>query len=141
MWGCTFTPSCRLQIFSSTSELSLYSTTLCLCCCCLKLIKYLRQLLVSLGFLLCSDRSTHVPVGEDQVQHLELAQDLARIFNNTYGDFFPEPRALLSKSAHCMIIGYICRQSTQHFSRSLFLIHVQMQIYTHTERHMASMFY
>lgn len=41
-------------------------------------------------------KSTHVPVGEDQVQHLELAQDLARIFNHTYGDFFPEPRALLS---------------------------------------------
>ncbi|KAM6970208.1 tryptophan--tRNA ligase, mitochondrial [Aplochiton taeniatus] len=41
-------------------------------------------------------KSTHVPVGEDQVQHLELAQDLARIFNHTYGDFFPEPHALLS---------------------------------------------
>uniref|UniRef100_A0A3P9JTJ8 Tryptophan--tRNA ligase, mitochondrial n=1 Tax=Oryzias latipes TaxID=8090 RepID=A0A3P9JTJ8_ORYLA len=36
-------------------------------------------------------QSTHVPVGEDQVQHLELAQDLARIFNNHYGDLFPEP--------------------------------------------------
>lgn len=44
--------------------------------------------------LLC--RSTHVPVGEDQIQHLELAQDLARIFNNQYGELFPEPRALLS---------------------------------------------
>lgn len=43
-------------------------------------------------------RSTHVPVGEDQVQHLELAQDLARIFNNRYGELFPEPRALLSKN-------------------------------------------
>ncbi|XP_033966406.1 tryptophan--tRNA ligase, mitochondrial [Pseudochaenichthys georgianus] len=41
-------------------------------------------------------KSTHVPVGEDQVQHLELAQDLARIFNNRYGDLFPEPAALLS---------------------------------------------
>ncbi|XP_003962289.2 tryptophan--tRNA ligase, mitochondrial isoform X1 [Takifugu rubripes] len=41
-------------------------------------------------------RSTHVPVGEDQVQHLELAQDLARIFNGRYGELFPEPRALLS---------------------------------------------
>uniref|UniRef100_A0A3Q4GY43 Tryptophan--tRNA ligase, mitochondrial n=1 Tax=Neolamprologus brichardi TaxID=32507 RepID=A0A3Q4GY43_NEOBR len=41
-------------------------------------------------------RSTHVPVGEDQVQHLELAQDLARIFNNRYGELFPEPCALLS---------------------------------------------
>ncbi|KAL6100407.1 wars2 [Pungitius sinensis] len=43
-------------------------------------------------------RSTHVPVGEDQVQHLELAQDLARIFNNRYGDLFPEPAALLSST-------------------------------------------
>ncbi|KAM8856942.1 tryptophan--tRNA ligase, mitochondrial isoform 2-T2 [Synchiropus picturatus] len=41
-------------------------------------------------------RSTHVPVGEDQVQHLELAQDLARIFNRQYGEMFPEPKALLS---------------------------------------------
>ncbi|MED6244866.1 hypothetical protein ATANTOWER_026034 [Ataeniobius toweri] len=43
-------------------------------------------------------KSTHVPVGEDQVQHLELAQDLARIFNNSYGELFPEPCALLSKN-------------------------------------------
>ncbi|KAL7881712.1 hypothetical protein AOLI_G00085600 [Acnodon oligacanthus] len=43
-------------------------------------------------------KSTHVPVGEDQIQHLELAQDLARIFNYKYGEFFPEPRALLSST-------------------------------------------
>ncbi|XP_076850452.1 tryptophan--tRNA ligase, mitochondrial isoform X1 [Brachyhypopomus gauderio] len=41
-------------------------------------------------------KSTHVPVGEDQLQHLELAQDLARTFNTRYGEVFPEPRALLS---------------------------------------------
>lgn len=50
-----------------------------------------------------SPRSTHVPVGEDQVQHLELAQDLARIFNNRYGDLFPEPGALLSKNTLALI--------------------------------------
>ncbi|TMS06919.1 Tryptophan--tRNA ligase, mitochondrial [Larimichthys crocea] len=43
-------------------------------------------------------QSTHVPVGEDQIQHLELAQDLARIFNNRYGNLFPEPSALLSST-------------------------------------------
>ncbi|XP_067372797.1 tryptophan--tRNA ligase, mitochondrial isoform X2 [Channa argus] len=43
-------------------------------------------------------KSAHVPVGEDQVQHLELVQDLARIFNNRYGDLFPEPYALLSST-------------------------------------------
>ncbi|KAG2457071.1 SYWM protein, partial [Polypterus senegalus] len=41
-------------------------------------------------------KSTHVPVGEDQLKHLELAQDIARSFNNKYGDFFPIPRPLLS---------------------------------------------
>uniref|UniRef100_A0A1A8UAW1 tryptophan--tRNA ligase n=1 Tax=Nothobranchius furzeri TaxID=105023 RepID=A0A1A8UAW1_NOTFU len=45
-----------------------------------------------------SQVSTHVPVGEDQVQHLDLAQDLARIFNYHYGDVFPEARALLSST-------------------------------------------
>ncbi|XP_051937996.1 tryptophan--tRNA ligase, mitochondrial [Hippocampus zosterae] len=44
-------------------------------------------------------KSTHVPVGEDQVQHLELAQDLARIFNRRYGHaVFPQPRALLGSA-------------------------------------------
>ncbi|KAG8536313.1 hypothetical protein GDO81_026642, partial [Engystomops pustulosus] len=43
-------------------------------------------------------RSTHVPVGDDQAQHLELTQDVARIFNRRYGDFFPIPRALMSSN-------------------------------------------
>ena len=35
-------------------------------------------------------RATHVPVGEDQKQHLELARDIAQAFNSAYGgDFFP----------------------------------------------------
>ncbi|KAG8431582.1 hypothetical protein GDO86_018113 [Hymenochirus boettgeri] len=43
-------------------------------------------------------RSTHVPVGDDQVQHLELTQDTARLFNRKYGDFFPIPRAIVNTS-------------------------------------------
>ena len=35
-------------------------------------------------------KGTHVPVGEDQKQHLELARDIAQKFNNDFGvDFFP----------------------------------------------------
>ncbi|XP_045835386.1 tryptophan--tRNA ligase, mitochondrial isoform X1 [Meles meles] len=41
-------------------------------------------------------KSTHVPVGEDQVQHMELVQDLAREFNKKYGEFFPVPRSILT---------------------------------------------
>jgi tryptophanyl-tRNA synthetase len=40
-----------------------------------------------------------VPVGEDQVQHLELAREIARRFNRRFGDTFPEPQPLLSKVA------------------------------------------
>ena len=39
-----------------------------------------------------------VPVGEDQVQHVELARIIARKFNSKLGKTFPEPKALLSKS-------------------------------------------
>jgi tryptophanyl-tRNA synthetase len=37
-----------------------------------------------------------VPVGEDQLPHLELSRELARRFNQMYGDLFPEPEPLLS---------------------------------------------
>lgn len=38
-----------------------------------------------------------VPVGEDQAQHLELTRELARKFNNRFGETFKEPHTLLSK--------------------------------------------
>lgn len=40
-------------------------------------------------------KATHVPVGEDQVQHLYLAQELARMFNTRFGHTFPTPHAIL----------------------------------------------
>ena len=39
-----------------------------------------------------------VPVGEDQVQHIELTRRTARRFNNRFGQVFPEPNALLSST-------------------------------------------
>src|SRR6476620_684779 len=44
-------------------------------------------------------RSHLVPVGKDQVQHLEMTRDMAGYFNNTYGEIFPEPRELLGEAA------------------------------------------
>ena len=44
-------------------------------------------------------RATHVPVGDDQKQHLELARDLAQKFNLTYGDTFPLPEPLTPPDA------------------------------------------
>jgi tryptophanyl-tRNA synthetase len=55
-------------------------------------------------------RATHVPVGEDQKQHLELSRDIAQKFNNDFGDsirghgfgdglFFPQPEPLITGAA------------------------------------------
>lgn len=43
--------------------------------------------------------ATKIPVGEDQVQHVELTRDIARKFNNRFGKTFVEPGTLLTKTA------------------------------------------
>lgn len=43
-----------------------------------------------------------VPVGEDQIQHVEITRDLAKFFNNKFGQYFPEPKPLLTKVPRIM---------------------------------------
>src|SRR6478609_4440083 len=43
-------------------------------------------------------RGTLVPVGKDQLPHIELTRLLARRFNDRYGSVFAEPRALLTRA-------------------------------------------
>ncbi|HIE03499.1 MAG TPA: tryptophan--tRNA ligase [Candidatus Latescibacteria bacterium] len=42
-------------------------------------------------------RADAVPVGEDQVPHIELTREIARRFNHLYGKFFPEPEPILTR--------------------------------------------
>ncbi len=44
-------------------------------------------------------KGNFVPVGEDQVPHVEISREIARRFNNQYGEVFPEPEPLLTKFA------------------------------------------
>ncbi len=44
-----------------------------------------------------------IPVGEDQLPHLELSREIARRFNNQFGDIFPEPKAKLTSAP--LILG------------------------------------
>ena len=43
-----------------------------------------------------------VPIGEDQVQHIELAREIARKFNSRYGEIFPDPKEILSDAPRIM---------------------------------------
>jgi len=44
-------------------------------------------------------RAHAVPVGEDQLPHLELTREMARRFNHHFGEVFPEPEGLVTKFA------------------------------------------
>lgn len=49
--------------------------------------------------LRAGSRATHVPVGEDQRQHLELTRDIAQVFNQRYTTpTFPLPETISSAS-------------------------------------------
>ncbi len=60
-----------------------------------------------------------VPVGEDQVPHIELAREVTRRFNNYYGNIFPEPQTLLSSSPK--LRGTDGRKMSKSYGNSIFM--------------------
>ncbi|HEX9794710.1 MAG TPA: tryptophan--tRNA ligase [Planctomycetota bacterium] len=56
-------------------------------------------------------KAASVPVGEDQVQHLELAREIARRFNNRYTPIFPEPEPRLAKASRIMGLDAVNKMS------------------------------
>lgn len=63
-------------------------------------------------------KAHHVPVGEDQLAHLELAREIARRFKHLYKkDIFPEPKALLTKEAK--ILGNDRRKMSKSYGNAI----------------------
>lgn len=60
-----------------------------------------------------------VPVGEDQLPHLELAREIVRRFNYFYDDVFPEPKALLTPVPR--IPGIDGRKMSKSFNNAIYL--------------------
>lgn len=50
-------------------------------------------------------KTTQVPVGDDQKQHLELTQEIGRRFNLAFGETFPRPEPIWSKAARVMSLA------------------------------------
>ena len=60
-----------------------------------------------------------VPVGEDQLPHMELTREIARRFNGLYGDYFPEPQAMLTPACKCP--GLDGRKMSKSYNNGIFL--------------------
>jgi len=64
-------------------------------------------------------KAEFVPVGEDQVAHLELTRELCRRFNSFYGEIFPEPQPLLTAAPR--LPGTDGRKMSKSFGNAIFL--------------------
>ncbi|HEY6291890.1 MAG TPA: tryptophan--tRNA ligase [Terriglobia bacterium] len=60
-----------------------------------------------------------VPVGEDQVPHIELTREIARRFNSYYGAVFPEPRTLLTPTPR--LPGTDGRKMSKSYGNAIYL--------------------
>lgn len=64
-------------------------------------------------------RAKYVPVGIDQVPHLEISREIARKFNNLYGEVFPEPDALLTQFPK--VPGVDGRKMSKSYGNAIYL--------------------
>ncbi|MEJ5173005.1 MAG: tryptophan--tRNA ligase [Hydrogenothermaceae bacterium] len=60
-----------------------------------------------------------VPVGEDQLPHIEITRELARRFNRFYGEVFLEPKAILTKTPK--ILGIDGRKMSKSYNNAIYL--------------------
>ncbi len=60
-----------------------------------------------------------VPVGMDQVPHVEITREIARRFNYLYGEVFPEPEAILTKTPK--ILGLDRRKMSKSYDNAIYL--------------------
>jgi tryptophanyl-tRNA synthetase len=64
-------------------------------------------------------KADRVPVGEDQLPHVELTREICRRFNHLYGASLPEPQALLSKAPK--ILGTDARKMSKSYNNAIYL--------------------
>lgn len=71
-------------------------------------------------------RGKKVPVGQDQLPHLELTREIVRRFNHLYGKVFPEPEALLTP--HAKVPGLDNRKMSKSYDNAIGLGEAEVSI-------------
>lgn len=64
-------------------------------------------------------KATKVPVGQDQLPHLELSREVVRRFNHLYGPVFPEPEAIISEAP--LLLGMDGRKMSKSYGNAITL--------------------
>ena len=64
-------------------------------------------------------KANKVPVGIDQVPHIEITREIARRFNYIYGNVFPEPESILTKTSK--ILGTDRRKMSKSYNNAIYL--------------------
>ncbi|HOK79584.1 MAG TPA: tryptophan--tRNA ligase [bacterium] len=64
-------------------------------------------------------RAEYVPIGVDQLPHLELTREIVRRFNYFYGNYFPEPKEILGQTPK--IPGIDGRKMSKSYGNAIFL--------------------
>lgn len=64
-------------------------------------------------------KANGVPVGVDQVPHVEITREIARRFNYLYGEVFPEPKAILTKTPK--ILGTDRRKMSKSYNNAIYM--------------------
>ena len=65
-------------------------------------------------------RADYVPVGEDQLPHLELTREVVRRFNNAYGEYLVEPKAIIPKEG-ARVPGTDGRKMSKSYGNAIYI--------------------
>jgi tryptophanyl-tRNA synthetase len=71
-------------------------------------------------------KAHYVPVGKDQASHIELTREIARRFNNFFGDVFPEPQAMHTEVL--TLPGTDGRKMSKSYGNAIYLIDTEDEV-------------
>jgi tryptophanyl-tRNA synthetase len=64
-------------------------------------------------------KATRVPVGKDQLPHLEITREIVRRFNYLFGEVFPEPQPILGEVPH--VYGIDGRKMSKSYNNAIYM--------------------
>lgn len=73
--------------------------------------------------------ATHVPVGKDQIQHIEMARDIAQKFNYTFAEVFILPNAVVSEETE-LLQGLDGRKMSKSYNNTIPLFETEKKLRT-----------